>query len=160
MTEQRPKNCGVPGHDLECESCGVKLYGRNVEDVCRYEKGELMGWVQCSNCNGSGTVREMGGHGDYDNVLCPRCNPNERDRMVGIRSPSAGKVWSHVSKAKPPEVDEYQTVTLTLSDGRKLNFSGRAAIDVSDQDKLKVVGIEFSKPKLLPQGMSFSVLEV
>lgn len=28
--------CGVHGHDLECEDCGVKLYNRKVEDVCRF----------------------------------------------------------------------------------------------------------------------------
>ena len=159
---ERPPRCGVQGHDLECEECGVKLYDRDVKDVCRYEKGELMGWVKCWNCGGTGLVREMSGHGDYDNVLCSVCNPNERDRMAGIRSPNAGKVWVDEAEESVEEsladVNQYQTVTLTLSDGRKLNFSGRAAIDVGDEDKLKVVGIEFSKPRPLPQGMNFSVI--
>ncbi len=30
--------CGVMGHDLECEACGEKLYGRKVEDVCPYKR--------------------------------------------------------------------------------------------------------------------------
>ena len=32
-----PDNCGVAGHDLECVECGVRLYGKQVDDVCRYK---------------------------------------------------------------------------------------------------------------------------
>lgn len=35
-----PKHCGVPGHDLECVACGVRLYGKSVNEVCPHIKGE------------------------------------------------------------------------------------------------------------------------
>ncbi len=30
------KDCGTMSHDLQCAGCDVKLYGRNVHEVCRY----------------------------------------------------------------------------------------------------------------------------
>jgi hypothetical protein len=33
----KPDACGVPSHDLECVACGVRLYGKKVENVCPYE---------------------------------------------------------------------------------------------------------------------------
>lgn len=35
-----PEGCGVNGQDLECVSCGVRLYGKKLEDVCPYLRGE------------------------------------------------------------------------------------------------------------------------
>jgi hypothetical protein len=32
----RPEHCGVPGQDSECVECGVRLYGKRVNEVCRY----------------------------------------------------------------------------------------------------------------------------
>lgn len=34
--KDRPQGCGVLSKDLECNGCGLKVYGREVEDVCPY----------------------------------------------------------------------------------------------------------------------------
>ncbi len=39
--KELPKNCGIPGQDLECTECGVRLYGREVEEVCRYRQTDI-----------------------------------------------------------------------------------------------------------------------
>jgi hypothetical protein len=43
----------------------------------------------------------------------------------------------------------YQVLTLTLSDGRKVSYTGRYALKDSD----KVVDVECSPPHQLPHGM-------
>ncbi len=35
----RHPRCGVQSHDLECEACGVRLYGQDVQAVCRFKQG-------------------------------------------------------------------------------------------------------------------------
>lgn len=35
-----PDRCGVPGHDLECEACGVRLYGQRIEEVCPHRQAK------------------------------------------------------------------------------------------------------------------------
>lgn len=49
-------------------------------------------WIHCPECKGKGILRVCQGHGDYDNILCPRCNPDENTRMVGIPGPMCGWV--------------------------------------------------------------------
>lgn len=49
-------------------------------------------WIPCPDCGGRGTVRVCGGHGDYDNALRPRCNPDRDLRMVGIPDVNSGLI--------------------------------------------------------------------
>ena len=47
-----------------------------------------------------------------------------------------------------------QCVIVELSDGRSLEFSGKAAV-FPDDPPLKIVGIRFTTPKELPEGMYY-----
>lgn len=49
------------------------------------------------------------------------------------------------------DAESYQTATLTLQDGRKVTFSGRAQVKKGDV----VLEVTFSEPKPLPQGCCF-----
>ena len=54
-------------------------------------------------------------------------------------------------------MSDYQTVTLVLSDGRRVTYTGRAQIGVDES--VKVVDIIVSVPKPLPSGMTWDQLE-
>ena len=54
-------------------------------------------------------------------------------------------------------MDYYQTITLVLTDGRRLNYSGRQQI--TDEDECRVLEIIVSKGKPLPPGLVFDRLE-
>lgn len=45
-----------------------------------------------------------------------------------------------------------QTVTLTLSDGRKLVYSGRVQLNKEEEGLARIVGVVFSPPIPLPEG--------
>jgi len=64
-----------------------------------------------------------------------------------------GKV---IRKRNPVTGLEYQTVTLTLSDGRVGTFTGPVLVSREDEKKhLFVTKEQFSYPKPLPAGASF-----
>lgn len=48
------------------------------------------GWIPCQHCDGRGTVRVPGGHGDTDTVLCEACNPERLSRASGFPGPDRG----------------------------------------------------------------------
>jgi len=52
-------------------------------------------------------------------------------------------------------VTDYQTVTITLSDGRKGTFTGPALVVEADQGKEVIRDIQFGYPKQLPAGAKF-----
>lgn len=43
---------------------------------------------QCRECGGTAIIRVPGGHGDYDNVCCQRCNPDPLGSGHGKEKPS------------------------------------------------------------------------
>lgn len=116
-----------------------------------------MPWVTCPDCKGRGrvTVKEPSAHGDTDTVLCARCNPDERKRMRGIAAESCGLIEvpeNYFGTTEPDGgLDTFQTVILTLTDGRRVKYTGRAQIDPDDGDA-RVVGIEITRPVPLPDG--------
>lgn len=65
------------------------IVSRGFVDEIRLSLAAFAG-ATCEPCEGRGTIRVPGGHGDTDTVLCPACNPNEWDRMMGHRHPDAG----------------------------------------------------------------------
>ncbi len=82
---------------------------------------------------------------------------------VGLSLVTAGLMLSVVWEwAMRPRKDstmkdnEYQTIELVLTDGRRLRYTGRAQIEPTDD--IKVVHIYISEPRPLPLGMSFETL--
>ena len=55
--------------------------------------------------------------------------------------------------------EEYQTVIITLSDGREGKFTGRKLVDLSDDGIAKVIKIKFTESKPLPNGYEFEELK-
>ncbi len=53
-------------------------------------------------------------------------------------------------------MSDYQTVTLILADGRRASYTGAAQMDPNNPPK--VVGVEVSIPRPLPDGVEFSDL--
>lgn len=49
---------------------------------------------------------------------------------------------------------EYQVVTLTLADGKRCSYTGRAQMDMS----AKVVGVEVTPARNLPEGMTWDTI--
>lgn len=54
--------------------------------------------------------------------------------------------------------NKMQTITLTLNDGRKITFTGKAFFDQESTEELTIVDIKFSEPIELPEGYYFSEL--
>lgn len=65
-------------------------------------------------------------------------------------------IAKHLGEAMTSHQSEYQTVTLVLSDGRRLHYTGRAQIDAANPPQ--VTEILFSEGRPLPKGMSFDVI--
>ena len=57
--------------------------------------------------------------------------------------------------------EQYQTVTITLSNGKKGTFMGKVLITPEElgQGVTVVMPIQFTEPKDLPEDMSFGLLE-
>ncbi len=66
-------------------------WSRGFVSGVRLPMADLLG-KPCPQCEGRGAVRERGGHGDYDTVLCEGCNPDAFKRMIGERHPLTGFV--------------------------------------------------------------------
>lgn len=49
---------------------------------------------------------------------------------------------------------DYQVVTLTLGDGRKCSYTGRAQMDAFS----RIVSVEVTPPRTLPSGMSWDTI--
>lgn len=57
------------------------------------------------------------------------------------------------------EVEKYQSVIITLDDGRTGVFTGRVFVELADEGKNRITGIKFTEPRVLPDGCSFEELE-
>ena len=54
---------------------------------------------------------------------------------------------------------EYQSVIVTLSDGRKGTFTGAVLVESKDTMKAWITDIQFTCPKPLPAGAMFGKIE-
>lgn len=61
-----------------------------------------------------------------------------------------------ITNTKP---EMYQSVILTLNDGRKGRFLGPALVFKKDKGVKTVVDVQFTEPKPMPNGMSFEVIK-
>lgn len=48
-----------------------------------------------------------------------------------------------------------QYVIITFADGGTASFSGPAVVDIEDQEKRRIAGVYFTKPRELPSDMNF-----
>ena len=53
--------------------------------------------------------------------------------------------------------EQYQSVIITLNDGTRLVYTGKA--QVFEGDTRSVVGVKFTEPKDLPAGTTFDVIK-
>ena len=49
----------------------------------------------------------------------------------------------------------YQSVTITLSNGKKGTFTGKVLVDKEDEGMVKVLQVDFFEPQDLPAGAYF-----
>lgn len=96
-------------------------------------------WVPCPDCGGLGTVRDRGGHGDWDTVLCGRCNPDPRKRMLGERCETTGRVAvpkgvAFVFDDRPPRIhfSSAEDIVVKNSSGAKGFVAGPGINSVED----------------------------
>lgn len=55
--------------------------------------------------------------------------------------------------------ERWQSVIITLDDGRVGVFTGRVLVDTDDEHQRRVADIKFAAPRPLPDGCSFDLLE-
>ena len=53
----------------------------------------------------------------------------------------------------------YQNVIITLSDGTRCTFTGKAFVVNPMKEKRSIKNIEFTTPKPLPEGYAFELME-
>lgn len=56
-------------------------------------------------------------------------------------------------------MEYYQTVILTLEDGRRCVFTGPAITEVGETPLLKIVKVQLTMPAKLPDGCKLEVME-
>lgn len=55
--------------------------------------------------------------------------------------------------------ERWQSVIITLDDGRVGVFTGAVLVDTGDEHKRRVADIKFAAPRPLPDGCTFDLLE-
>lgn len=83
---------------------------------------------------------------------CPVCLL-ARAKLIERQRAKEDKFLKEASKAILPH---YQTITLVLSDGRRVHYTGRAQIDHINPPRVVEVLVSISEP--LPSGMTWDVM--